>query len=782
MSDPLKNEEMIQEEQEIIDDICEQDITEEYIEELTEESVEETKDAGDCFEEGQVLLEESSDSKMKEQKKSWKELLMKKDFLGKSAKKEHNKEEKQPEKEHKEKKKREFDISIKGQLLIGFMIPVIFVIIVGVVSYKKAESGMIANYETSAQNTIETQMEYIDFGLSLIRSDLVQMKLDLELQSLVGGTYKNDRSKASSVYNKSTSTLGVKATLNKFIQTAYIIPKSDNRIMSSTGGDAKGNGFYEKWAATEEGKQIVSNGGWVGYHPEMDGMTGYNSEEYMLSYMSAFTNKAAVIVADISKKAIIENLQGIDLTEGAMVGFVTADGKEILVKEDTNDKEIVFGEQEFFQNTKTSEENIGIDYIKYDGKDYLFIHCKSEETGATLVYMVPKAKVTASASAIRSITVILVILSCVVAAAIGIGISYNITSSMASIIRRMKKVAAGDLTVQMKVKGHSEFSDLNRHIAEMITGTRKLIQEVESIVDDVTVSADSVDHVSGDVENSSGGIVEALQEIDMGVTQQAEDAQQCLMQMDGLSQIIQEITEDIEETVANSETTKTVVSKGIDTMEVLSTQTRDTISITSKVKEDIKILENKSKEIRAFVDIIGDIASQTNLLSLNASIEAARAGEAGRGFAVVAEEIRKLADGSQQAANEINNVVGVIEKQTIDTVNAALKAEEIVEEQAGAVSDTKKVFEQILQSTDSIIADIVRVSDSIASMDTQRAGTLEAISSISAVSEETAAASNRVFDIAQGQKDVVASLTKASEDLKDKTEALRAAISVFTTN
>lgn len=697
--------------------------------------------------------------------------------VSKPQKEEKSQKEKQP------RKKFVFNVSIKLQLIVGFLIPILFVILVGIVSYKKAESGMIANYEVSAQNTIETQMEYLDFGLSLIHADAVQIKLDSELQSLVGGTYANDKSKSTSVRNKAMSTINVKATLNGFIDSMYIIPKANNTVMTTVSGHKEQAGFYETWVTTEEGKAVIrGEADWVGRHPEIDASIGYDEDRYILSYVTAFSTNCAAVVVDISQKAIKESLHSIDVTDGAIIGFVTADGREIIVKEDTNETEIAFFEQDFFQNSKASEEKTGTEYITYEGKPYLFSYSKSDETGATLVYMVPETKVISSAREIRSITIILVIVACIIAFLISTAISLNISISMNSIIKRLKKVAEGDLTVQMKTKGKSEFSMLNRNIAEVIGNTRKLIQDVEEIVTLVNDAAVSVEQVSHEMENSSNGIINALEEIDMGVTQQAGDAQQCLMRMDELSQTIEHISGEMEETTKNSENTKQVVTRSIGTMEVLSSQTKDTIAITSQVREDIRALEKKSAEIRGFVDVISEMASQTNLLSLNASIEAARAGEAGRGFAVVAEEIRKLADGSHQAASEINKVVETIEKQTRETVDTAVKAEEIVVEQAGTVNETKEAFGEIYQSTETILSDIKEITSSVESMDSQRGGTLESISNISAVSEQTAASSNAVYNIAQGQKDVVASLKNASDELKIKMKELKEAVSVFTIN
>ena len=692
----------------------------------------------------------------------------------------------QNEETKKEKKKINFDLNIKVQLLFGFAIPVVFVILVGVISYNKAEEGMIANYEVSAQNTIDTQMDYLDFGLSLIRGDVVQIKLDQELQSLMAGTYKNNASQASAVNTKTNSSITVKANLNEFINNIYIVPKADQNIISTTkiltGGTKQPAGFYDEWSKTEEGKAINSGEieGWISSHPEMDKLSTYDSEEYILSYMTPFPNKAAVLVVDINKERVKEALETVDVTEGAIIAFVTAEGKEVVVKEETT-TDIVFSEQDFYQNSLMAEELSGVKYVTYDGQEYLYIYKTSEETGATLVYLVPEEKVTASALAIRGVTIVLVAIACIVAVLTGLGISLNITRSMSSIIKRLKKVAEGDLTVQMNTKGNSEFAMLNRHIENMIENTRKLIVEVDEIVNVVNLSAEDVEGVSGQLEQSSNGILEALEEIDIGVSQQANDAQDCLLQMDNLSQTIEDVTDKIDNTSATSETTKEIVLKSISTMEVLSNQTKDTIEVTSKVKSDVKVLEISSSEIKKFVSIIADIAEQTNLLSLNASIEAARAGEAGRGFSVVAEEIRKLADGSRQAAEEINKVVEIIEKQTHETVGTAAKAEKIVEEQAETVNATKEAFQKIYQATEEVISCVDDVKEKVKGMDKERAGTLEAISSISAVSEETAASSSNVFSIAESQKETVALLTKASDELKINMEELKLAVSVFKT-
>ncbi len=690
-------------------------------------------------------------------------------------------------------KKMEFqlNLNIKMQLLVGFLVPIFFVILVGVISSRQAEAGMISNFEESASSSIETQMQYLDFGMSMVSAEAMQMRLDTELQSLVNGLFKKDLSKASSIYRKNSSSIKVRQRSNELIHAIYIIPKSGSKVMSTLeSSDQSTDGYYEDWSVTEEGQKVIfeknvadwlgKTTSWIGQHPEMDKMTGYKPEDYAISYMSAFPNRAAVFVVDISKEAIRKSLSKVDTSDGSILGFITADGSELVIKDEEVTEEFVFFEQDFFQNCLASEELEGTEYVTYDGQEYFFTFAKSEKTGVVLGYLVPVRHVTKGAEAIKSITVVLVIIACIVAVAIGLFISLNISASMAGIIKRLKKAAEGDLTVHLKTKGKSEFSILSQYIMNVITNMKGLIQQVEGIAMLVKNAAGGVEEISARIEESSQGIEVTLAEIDKGVSLQASDAQDCLTQMDSLSRKIEEIGSSVDQAASGSEVTKEIVEKSIDTMEALSGKTKATIEITDRVKADIEELEKKSRVIGEFVNTINDIAEETNLLSLNASIEAARAGEAGRGFAVVAEAIRKLA-GSSQAASEINKVVEEIVNQTKGTVSTAAEAGEIVGEQALLVSHTKEDFKKMAECTEQMLISVRKISEDVISIDAQRKDTLDAVSSISAVSEQTATASGEVYNISQKQMDVVEALKKASTELKEKMAELEEALDLFKT-
>ena len=190
-------------------------------------------------------------------------------------------------------------------------------------------------------------------------------------------------------------------------------------------------------------------------------------------------------------------------------------------------------------------------------------------------------------------------------------------------------------------------------------------------------------------------------------------------------------------------------------------------------------LKTESDIINGFVQTISDISRQTNLLSLNASIEAARAGAAGRGFAVVAEEIRKLADDSNKAAEEIRNNVANISAQTLSSVNSAKEAEAMVALQTEAVDEVVTVFKNMNDQMANLFSSLKKIAESTESADKERNETLDAVENISAIIEETASGSELVHGMAMQLLSSVEKLNETAKNLDEDMNGLKTEISVF---
>ncbi len=668
-------------------------------------------------------------------------------------------------------------MGIRIQLIVGFIIPIFFVIFVGVFSYSRASQGLIANYEASTLKTIDLAVQYIDLGLSSIEASALQLTMDSQLSNYAFGLYKDTPAEQLKASNTIKSNIMAKEVSDSFIENIHIVTDENTNFFTTT--TKVGKGFLQEYLESAEGKKLSDSGTkvWIGSHEFLDEEIGINTESYALSFMQRINPNKFAVVIDVNLEKIRGILQNLDLGEGSKVAFITPDGKEVIAdKEDT----FKFFNQTYYKESLALEELSVGTYVKLNGSEYFFMQSTSPVTGMTVSALVPQISITKAADEIKNVTIVLVLLACIVVAVVATFISLNIGNNISKIIKKLSLVSKGDLTVSMDdVASRNEFGILADNVAEVITNMRQLIEKAQETTKLVSGSTKRVASASEVMTESSNNISSAIGEIDMGITQQAEDAQNCLVKMDGLSEKIEFVKNEIIDISTVAETTKKIVGEGIGTMDKLTDQSASTTSITQEVVKDVKALEVKSVSIEQFIDIINDIASQTSLLSLNASIEAARAGEAGRGFAVVAEEIRKLAEGSANAANEIQHLVSEIKKQTSGTVATAMKAEDVVKGQSSIVQHTIEAFENINKHVDNLLTNLSHVENSVKDMDTERRDTLSAIESISAVSEETAASSSVVNDTVKDQLYSTNDLKEAYLDLEDNAKVLNEAINLF---
>lgn len=383
-------------------------------------------------------------------------------------------------------------------------------------------------------------------------------------------------------------------------------------------------------------------------------------------------------------------------------------------------------------------------------------------------------------SEIKQFTIFLVILACVVAVGMGSLIAGSYGRTINGMIHKLKKVGKGDLTVQITTKRRDEFAFLAQGINDMVAHMKHLIANVTDASTELSGAAEWVTKSSTTFAETSGGIKNAISEIDEGVSRLDEDSAGCLGQMDKLSEKIGFVSSNAENISKMTNDAGRAIAEGIHSMDALNESAVSTSRITAEVIEAIQGLEEKSKSIGQIIKTINEIAEETNLLSLNASIEAARAGEAGRGFAVVAEEIKKLADQSLQSSSEIERIVNEIVAGTGQVVTVARKAEDIVKSQETAVGETTQAFEQIDDKVASLMESLHQINENVANMETARETTLEAITSISAVSAQTASGSATVYGEAKKQENMVGELEEAAEMLSAKAEELAQMLQRFT--
>lgn len=678
-------------------------------------------------------------------------------------------------------------LSIRNKIVVCFLVPIVFMVIIGVSAYQKSAEGLSEKFTDSTLQTMRMATENLNMSCDFIRSEGLKYAYDDDLRKYFLGMFEDNPVDKLNFLTSTKSNLLSVQTSNPFISHMHIIPKKGVNLLStklSSGVD----GFldeYKEDVASGEGRRSIPQ--WIDSHPVLDEKVTETEKDYIMAFEMMSQSNNACVVIDIKPSAITDFMEEIDIGDGSIIGFVTPGGRELVVENVEEGKESVlpeegnvFSGQEYYTAVMgEAVADAGTAEVDFQGEKCLFIYSHSADIGFTTCALVPMRVVTSQATEIRNMTIGLVILACVIVVIVGIFITAGIENNMRRISRKFGDVAKGDLTVTVSAKGHDEFQDLAGSATNMITNTKKLVNQVSNATGELEVSAQNVGQASELIHEYSQDITRAIGEINEGMEEQSRHAQECVEKTDILSNEIQEVSHVVERVEKLVGETEGMINKGMEIVQVLGDRAGETTQMTVKVSESIESLRKESEIINSFVATITEITEQTNLLSLNASIEAARAGEAGRGFAVVAEEIRKLADDSAKAAGEIRNNVANITAQTQNSVESASQAKAMVELQTKAVEEVIAVFREMQERMGQLIEGLKDIVVSTEKADGERSAAVAAVKNISDIIEETAGSAETVNDVANKLLNHVEKLSTTASVLDENMEGLKNEISVF---
>ncbi len=669
--------------------------------------------------------------------------------------------------------------TLKVKMVAAFIIPIAFIILLGTVSFQKAAYGIRHNYEDTTGQVISMTGEYMRFGIESVESSSVEFINNRNVISYFLNQYKNDVTQYNSIRQIIQSMVIAKAVSDDFTENIYML--SDDVISISSEQSKKFDSeIYAGFLESEIGKKIRANrmsAIWTGSNAYLDEKLGTDPSKYALRLVRNIQGSKALLVIDVSSETMKSILQNVKFDKTGILGFVSKDGKEILANDKDNK---IFSDKDFYKKAVDSKETNGSKYVDYNGKKYLFMYSEVGDTGAMVCALMPKSTILNQADGIKNVTVIIVIIACIVAFMAAAILSTGIDKTIKSIISKLKLASKGDLTVEFSTKRKDEFKILIDEIQNTFSNMKTLIKRVDVLSGEVSESSNGVNKTSSSFLKSTEDISNAMKEIEQGITQQAKDAEECLLQMDNLSKKIALVSDNTKEISSIADNTKTSIKEGTYCTEDLNQQTKSTVEITTDIIKAIELLAEKSKTITTITNVINDIANQTNLLSLNASIEAARAGEFGKGFAVVANEIRTLAEKSKDSVNDIKKIITSIQEDTKTAVETAHKAESVLNLQDAAVKNTTNSYININESVEKLVVYLKYISENVDNIEESRVSTLGAIENISAVLEEIAASSNTVNQTAGEQLNSVEALSKSAETLTDNAGELLGAVQKFT--
>ena len=672
-------------------------------------------------------------------------------------------------------------LGIRNKIVICFLVPIAFMIVIGVSAYQKAAEGLREKFQESTLQTIAMSKEYIEMSCDFIKAEGLKYAFDGDVGKYLQGTVDSPIELKEIMKSIDTDMISSSTSI-PFINNLHIIPRSGSNVIT-TANNNNSDGFYDEYKElVAKDKNIES---WIDSHPLLDEKLELQ-EDYIMAFEILSRSKNGCVVIDIKSAEIKGLLEGVDLGEGSIIGFITENGREIIVEQLEEGQESILaeGEKVFFgqdfYGAVNAEQLQGTAEIRFHDDAYLFFYSRSETIeDITVCALVPMGVVTSQAQEIKTTTVVLTILACIIALIVGVMVAGGIQANMSRFSRRFGEVAKGDLTVTVEAKSRDEFQNLAGSATNMIANTKNLVNKVTNATNELEKSAGSVEEVSEAINDCSQDITQAIEEIHEGIGRQSENALECVARTDTLSNELQEVNRVIEKVEALVSENETMINRGMEYVQLLGERAHTTTEITSEVGSSIESLKKEYEIINSFVETITSISEQTNLLSLNASIEAARAGDAGRGFAVVAEEIRKLADDSEKAAGEIQHNVSHIMRQTESSVQNAQQAQKMVDLQTEAVEQVIKVFGDMRKQMSTLAEGLEEIVTSMEKADAERNDAVQGVQNISDIIGETADRAEKVKDIAGRLLANVENLNKTADMLGDNMQELKSEISVF---
>lgn len=392
---------------------------------------------------------------------------------------------------------------------------------------------------------------------------------------------------------------------------------------------------------------------------------------------------------------------------------------------------------------------------------------------------IPYTYLNGETDSIRNKMVIMAGVCLILAFLIAFIIAKSISSPVTNVVKLMREAKEGNLLVKIKEKRRDEIGELSANFADMANNIRILIKKVDSSATKVLENSQIISTSAMREHLTLEQVAASMQGIAKGSSEQAFEIVQAVGYMGELSNgisiaenSIEGVSKDVKNVSDLSEKTRVIVN-------LLNEKTVQTSQVSSKIVSDINDLSNDMKQIMKIVRVITGIADQTNLLSLNAAIEASRAGAAGMGFAVVAEEVKKLAEQARYASQNISDIIGNIQIKTQNTVNTANVSSIIIKEQQKAVEQTDGAFNVVLKAMEDITKGIGNVGDLMWKLLDLKERTLNALESISTVSQEAAAITQEVCATTDQQIKGSKGLSNLADNLYETARELDDAIKIF---
>nr|WP_010169421.1 methyl-accepting chemotaxis protein [Bacillus coahuilensis] len=504
-----------------------------------------------------------------------------------------------------------------------------------------------------------------------------------------------------------------------------------------------------------------------------------STSQFMITASKAVTdngNVKGVVAVDISLSKLASGISELDMGYDGYPFMLSEEGVALIhpskVGENLSDLQVI-------ATILKSEEKSGQEKYTLDGTNKLMVYEKVPFTNWVVGAAYDESALKAMAQSIINNIFLIAIIVLVISAAGAVFLARSIVKPIDILKKEVNNVASGDLTGHVNIRSKDELGTLGKDFNTMTDKMRELLQLVQQSVLNVKTSSENLSAISEETNAISEEVQGAIAEIASGSQRAAEDAETANQSSLTLSEQINTIHDKAKNMFDIAEKAEEANETGLQQMTELQASYHSSQEKIQGMEIRVTDLGVKIKKVDEVVSTITDISEQTNLLALNASIEAARAGEHGKGFAVVAEEVRKLAELSRKATEDIKETIRHIQQDANRTVNEMVDTKSAFTNQRVVVDQTAAIFQTISSFLKTIDVSIEDMYQEISNIDQGKEEVVSVIQMMAAVSEQTAASCQEVSSASEDQGAAIQQVTLAAEDLLTLSQQLQDEVKSF---
>lgn len=668
--------------------------------------------------------------------------------------------------------------SVGVRLFLIFMIAILLVVFgLGTLSYQTAkstikETASVANQEAIHQvgQKLDLIMErYVDLSTQIFFDTHIQSNLETLLR---GNISDFDKFEATSLLSDSLTNMQF---TNATVASMTIVHKNEEVPVISTGAASTMSAIRE-----EEWFDTLLEAGGVMWLPTTAAESG-QEQTYRMARALKNVNASIgtyIIVIEIKASAIEDELKTVNLGENGVTQAISENG--IVVASTLPDRAGRETELSFY--TEITDEAGAKDArntINGQNEEVLAVYNTLDVSGWKIIGMIPVVELVKDAQSILVTTIIVAIVSLLLAILLGIWMVRMIAKPLVHLKDLMFEGAKGNLTVRTTHKSKDEIGMLSESFNLMMEQITTLVNQTNQTAEDVLLTASELSSASQKTAASAAEVAIATEQIAGGATNLASEAERGSEMTELISTQMQKVVGTNEELDQSARLVEGASQEGTKYLGELLGKTEQSEQMIRALVTKVDTLKTSTSSILGILDVLHNIARQTNILSLNATIEAARAGAAGRGFMVVAGEVRQLADQSKQSIDMVAEMTDRIMNEMNETVAALSEAYPLFQEQIQAVKETGEIFQTVEAQMGMFVNKLTETSASIDALSQSQVTLSETMMSVSSVAEQSSATSQEVASLSSEQQSIGNQLVELSNKMERVSEELKHTLSAF---